>query len=1744
MTADEQRVADSKRAHRSKLAALPPSEKIKKLEALRTRAEIQRGARQTPKPLLQSSSNAIRTAQEDDAQKSKNKKPTTSHRFGGRATATGVGYEVEIASFIGVKMLCGQSCPVWDDITGGDIAAITLQAPEPVDDIVVELREPDARIFISAKYRTTSISLSKSNTAFVETTQAFVRQFLKLTPSARSKSRFVWAMPTSATSSVIRSLVSALEAHRREAGDDSTDAFLSRRSSGERQAMRHLISELARQWKDIGKDTPTDAEVRSFFAILYIESYDFGTGNHLERQAEGDIRTHLAAQKDAPRVWMRIQNFLADANRRGIRITPASLRRNIAADGIALKAAADYTADIDRLRELTKFNLSQLKDHTILRFGSDAADAVHIPRTEELDALLAAANSTHMLLTGDPGCGKSGLLYSLVETLQAQKVPVVLLLADEIFAHDWTDSSSLSGLAHSLDEILANHSSQGGFLITDALDAIRDVQTQKMVRRLLRSVQQGESRWTVLASVREFDLKYGRELREAFPGQGVPDHASEDFRGVAHFHLTGLTEQQLDALAAQRDNIRPFIERARETSKSAGVYRSPFYLRLAADLLRNGVLPNRLADWTSPALLLRQFWFVRVKENSVGTHRETLLRFICQRMVDERRLIISLKELSLTPSQMDSVTELRGRGILQAPSLRHGIPAGEDEIRFAHHLLHDYAIAKSLIPETPDDFTEFAVRDPLLPIFYRQSFLFALEELWDSDTSRDAFWSAALQLEGITNLHAITRILAPLLAARRVETLMDLQPLLNAIARAPDSNSAGYKAIQQLVSGLQDADSVMIKSAEEAWCRFAEETSKLVSKNPGLQFPIAHILTRINAIGGAEKTQARLALNNAACALLNHHVATEVAKGFRFIAHAAIEAVCRTFAVNSPQSEHALLGLLNPERLQHFPHDDLFEFSRGIKYLPPEGDVVVLKLFEAAFSTEPEPGDWQQFGGQILGMQIQSSDSWNSIHHGLADYYYRRGGENPAFMTEAVCLAWNAVVRRRSDKRNRHELTVIDTIVFRGVNCDLVEDFSYIWGREFEHEENTILSRFEQVLRSWAATNDTNRLGTALASFAARNRTALMWTVLMEAGAEYPDTLGIMLQDVLSSAVALSHPDYAPAAAALLGALHSSGDRELRVRLEQLILDLPGKMQLRDGETREPTPPRVTRAQNRLLGVLKETEIKLEQLKLLWRERYAANALVANQKRPEREVTWHPVSDSEVIEESGVSLKDPRNKELFDLRQSLSRLITTNNAQPGQPDVEQCWKVMRKAQVALRKYQKTHAKMANDLCGYVVGVAEKIAQHASWASSNARWKTIRSILLRAASDPDPKPSEPRNDDEDRWPSWGWPAPRIDAAQGLPFVVFRVGKTDRQISAALRALSADGAHAVRFNIADRLALLGRAAPDLMWELIDKIIANEQRFSVLDALLMSLQNLAARAEQMAGSRIWAITERAKQSAPAKNHIHESLAYIHLFHFLRSGEVQAKEYVEALIAGCENEAENHALLPQLHACRAGGWLTAGDAVTPDNHLDAVRSRTWTFFSKLLSASQSKLAAYRERLRQLYERGETDSELAKETKIKLDLVARVVDGIAMQLYFASGAFADRSSKDEALSPPQLCRFWKEAAPLFECLAAEPHPHTAHQVVQTLVHLLPCAPADIFLLAAKTIQSSAAAGFQHESLAVPDVVKLIQRALADHRDIFKGDSPRGAECLQALLDVLDLFVEAGWTEARQLTHRLEEIYR
>jgi hypothetical protein len=349
--------------------------------------------------------------------------------------------------------------------------------------------------------------------------------------------------------------------------------------------------------------------------------------------------------------------------------------------------------------------------------------------------------------------------------------------------------------------------------------------------------------------------------------------------------------------------------------------------------------------------------------------------------------------------------------------------------------------------------------------------------------------------------------------------------------------------------------------------------------------------------------------------------------------------------------------------------------------------------------------------------------------------------------------------------------------------------------------------------------------------------------------------------------------------------------------------------------------------------------------------------------------------------------------------------------------------------------------------------------------------------------------------------------------------------------------------LRFNLAERLTLLFEPAPDLMWELLGRFVAEERSFSVLTGVIESLDRLwSVDATRILGY-LNTLATRAASAVPEHN-IHEMLGNSHFFHYLRTGEAASEAFVISLVSEVSTARGSKVIQHLIHGCRAGGWMTIGDAIDPDPEGDRVRARVWRFLGMLLTEAQAKVRNLNAELLRFGPGVSREDEKVKVLLEPRDRALQIVDGISMQLYFGSGAFEQKKPDGVRLSPGQLHRYWKEGAPLFRMLAEETHPHLVYHLIQTFQHLLPCAPGEIFLLAAKSIRNGSKAGFANESLAVGEVVKLVQTVLADYRDLFKSGARRETDCLEALLDVLDLFVEAGWPEARQLTHRLEEIYR
>jgi hypothetical protein len=362
--------------------------------------------------------------------------------------------------------------------------------------------------------------------------------------------------------------------------------------------------------------------------------------------------------------------------------------------------------------------------------------------------------------------------------------------------------------------------------------------------------------------------------------------------------------------------------------------------------------------------------------------------------------------------------------------------------------------------------------------------------------------------------------------------------------------------------------------------------------------------------------------------------------------------------------------------------------------------------------------------------------------------------------------------------------------------------------------------------------------------------------------------------------------------------------------------------------------------------------------------------LVELQKPVRPRAEFKAVTPEESALHHGIDLAQPENRILFDLTNEVKALFEKEGNGVTPEALESKWSTLERADAALEASGSVPVGQAKELWAQVVAVCAAVVMNGEWAKTDGRWKTVRRILLKAASDPVPQASYYPEDEEEGFLSWGWPAPRVDAAQGLPLLVAKTGAIDDDVEKALRALIVDPTWPVRFNLAIRLDAMIEVDPGLVWDLIDQVIARERRFNILNACLSVLNRLWDLDSGKVMARIEQIGVLAKSAKP-KHEILDSLGNVYLFRYLRNMDEDCRVHVDDLVRHCDEEWAYEALLPQLHTLRAGGWMTGGDVTAPEPQYEAIRARSWSFLAQLMDAAQAKLVVHRAQWTELHRNG-----------------------------------------------------------------------------------------------------------------------------------------------------------------------------
>jgi hypothetical protein len=499
---------------------------------------------------------------------------------------------------------------------------------------------------------------------------------------------------------------------------------------------------------------------------------------------------------------------------------------------------------------------------------------------------------------------------------------------------------------------------------------------------------------------------------------------------------------------------------------------------------------------------------------------------------------------------------------------------------------------------------------------------------------------------------------------------------------------------------------------------------------------------------------------------------------------------------------------------------------------------------------------------------------------------------------------------------------------------------------------------------------------------------------------------------------------------------------------------------------------------------------------------------------------WKDVTTEDFLRERGTAVDEPSNAVLLTAARTLEPIKSAAEKQPSREDIGRAIELMRGASNLLSQHGDADPKVRTSLLTQLSSAAVQLVRRLRELHEH-EVEFLRRILLDAAEDPEPVFDEEHDSKWDH-PSWS-PAPRNDAAQGVAWLLL-LRVDDEEAKAAVRRLSNDPVPSVRFLMALELFRLHRDNTELMSAILAERASVEQNGTVLHGLCMSLHNTL----YLPSSRQVVRGLYAKIGAESKAHdYHDDVVGMIVDIAVSDKDRWASDTLNGWIANLANDTKYLRVASE----RLVQYITP----TIQQHL---RDAAYTFEEQLIRSCVAEL---------LRLHGIPEPDVNESHRKTAETLYRIVDHLVARLYFAFDFDGTGRGRGELVpSDEQRHAFLLKLMPLLDLIvdfANSDHgwllAPTAHHFMQLLGGAVDYEVNHVLRLAAALAQGSLKGRYPFDSLAIKEVVELVERVLADHR----GEL-RDAASFQNLLQLLDIFASAGWPEALRLVWRLDEVYR
>lgn len=1538
------------------------------------------------------------------------------------------------------------------------------QTEDPVDDVRIEF-DDESRFFLQCKR---SVSLSHNLTS--EFGKAWV-QFCEQLKRAKGsiypvRCVLCYEEPNGA-------LAKLKEVFQRACQNSEWTSLKGYTRTQKEKAATTTLSRLHSKLLAQDRSLPT---LRDLVSAVHFHRLDVSDTCDPHVQSTEALQNGILANLNQTALAVETLDTLGEAltTTRGLSFDIAAIRLRLRKAGIHLKDIPELEPDLRELDAESKRTLEAF--HAYHRDQLDGRFTLDRPIVSEV-ASRAADGS--LLVIGEPGTGKTGVLMALAQKLKTADHRVWFFSVDGYKAESLPSLEKELNIHHRLTDIFGFAAeSERAVLLLDGLDAARDRVKQTTWRDLVREAKRRGV--PVIATIRLFDLRHSQPWQELFPLTAT-ETESNAMLGLNKVRFTNVGELSDIEISQALLEFPKVCELAVNQPAIRKLAANIFNFNLLCELAESGMPHNPLHTQLE---LLKVWWEKRVVEAG-GEQAEIMLANLVERMVSSRRLQTSANGLG-----DELVRATQSVGLIRAIPSRPGFIPG-DSFEFTHNVLFDYAAFRCFVLPRRDQFASELATPESWGLFLRPSLGHFFTWLWDN--YRNEFWQRAFDFQkaSVPTLHKTAMWFT---IARSVQQRDDFGLLLHGIT-TQGSEQETWLSLARGVNGCAEAavwKQLFRRSDGLWWVEYACDllhSGDIYVTNLGWQILYA-LYYEIEHF----KTEKFPLINQAARLEVETHwpIAAAYGAGIK----PCIWLFCRTISGNPAESEKLILRMLTPEELAlsgfYRGHEAANEIVSIARSLPD----LAVEIYERLYAYREMSMEQEPMGSSaVMPMRMSRHDMYGSAYHNLEKGLPAIFDFDPQTATRAVCRALDGEklkTRQRSEPSVRFSFhkVEIETTDLQSFHDELDRPYG---------EKSRLLAAWRDCIRKLPESANADAQWKEMAEALVQEAVSPdLWAALLTAVPHHPVFFQNAIWPMLHSPDLLPCWHFKKYIDPCVHALAKTADQEKLSRWQEAVLDLKP-----DDLHRHNYPDNsnaLEKLKSSYLLCLPETALTETSRRFLAQ----CNQENVSRHHPPQPRDLRP--DERLVMERQRNGINPANPLHLQLEKDLASFTPPKKVGPN---------ILKRIAEIDTRFLEADAELQSRLRG-------QFQNGFSWA--------LRELAQKAAKLTNKQLQEMLQLCE------GLLATSSGIDNALEAIGLALSKK-RKLTKEQRELLERIVERPEPEIIERFGYYVWAFlkpwPEFVWGCLDRWTNQMGEKEVAKALRHTLHD----------SWFWWLFQADKQRAL-------KLLERMLDGSRRTGNTELADGFLAWFAVVvihENDTRSRKLVetalskPEVHGIEIAGlvrvlvdWHVPREpsSTPPADKLECATVLAQLFFN----STHRALEQWQQEQRALPE-----GQRPKEPVPWVKSVVQQFNHFAAELRFS----AENHVKALASKPPEDFKkaaeaWWERAEPLLIQLEKWLHPHFGHYLIGALAEWFPHYPARCFHWLRKLCEAGARTGMLFDRMIVSDVIKILQRCLAEHRDLLASDKV----FLQDFASVLEALLSTANAEALGMAASLDEFYR